>query len=352
MKRLLAFVLTLASLLALCGGLFSCASSPKKYTDYSFDYFDTTTTIIGYETDEQTFVENLVWIKGLLREYHRLYDIYTQYSGINNLATINLRENGEHVPVVVDQKIIDMLLFAKEMYAETGGNINIAMGSVLRIWHEYRSWGAKHPTEAELPPMADLEAAAEHTNIDDLLIDDETNTVYLADPDLYLDVGAIAKGYAVEMVAQEMERRGISGYLLNVGGNIRAVGAGPNGKLWQAGIQNPDKNSSTPHIAYLKLDDMSLVTSGVYQRYYVVDDKQYHHIIDPTTLMPSESYLSVSVLTAHSGRADGLSTGLFSMSLEDGMALVESLDGVEAQWVLPDGTIYTSSGFSAYTFVP
>lgn len=350
MKRLLAFVLTLASLLALCGGLFGCAPSPKKYTDYSFDYFDTTTTIIGYETDEQTFAENLVWIKGMLREYHRLYDIYNQYNGLNNLATINLRENGEHVPVVVDQKIIDMLLFAKEMYVETNGNINIAMGSVLRIWHQYRSWGAKHPTEAELPPMASLEAAAEHINIDALLIDDETNTVYLSDPDMYLDVGAIAKGYAVEMVAQEMERRGISGYLLNVGGNIRAVGAGPDGKLWQAGIQNPDKNSSIPHIAYLEFDHMSLVTSGVYQRYYVVDGNKYHHIIDPTTLMPSEKYLAISILTSHSGRADGLSTGLFSMSLEDGMALIESLDGVEAQWVLPDGTIHTSSGFSAYTF--
>ena len=352
MKRILSWILTCACLLALCGGLFGCAGMGKqKFTDYSFDYFDTATTIIGYEKNEQAFAENMVWIKGLLREYHRLYDIYTQYKGLTNLASINARTAGDG-PVTVDQRVIDLLLFAKEMYQETDGRVNIAMGSVLRIWHSYRKAGAKDPANATLPPMSQLEEASLYTNLDSVIIDDEHNTVHLTDPNLYLDVGAIAKGYAIERIAQEMEARGISGYLLNVGGNIRTVGAKPDGSLWEAGIQNPDTQADLPHIAYLRLEQISLVTSGVYQRYYVVDGKRYHHIIDPDTLMPGENYLSVSVLTPHSGRADALSTALFLMSPEAGLALIESLPDTEAQWVLPDGTILTSSGFTSHTYTP
>ena len=103
------------------------------------------------------------------------------------------------------------------------------------------------------------------------------------------------------------------------------------------------------YIAYLALTDRSLVTSGSYQRYYLVDGKRYHHIIHPDTLMPSEGFLSVSVLTPHSGNGDALSTALFCMTLEEGMALIASLPDTEAQWVLPDGTRHHTDGWAAYT---
>ena len=287
-----------------------------------------------------------------LGDYHRLFDIYKRYEGMENLCTVNELADGAHRTVKVDARIIDMLTYAKEMYEKTGGKVNVAMGSVLSIWHEYRSEGIDEPWAAKLPPREKLEAAAEHTSIDSLVIDKDNGTVTLTDAEARLDVGAIAKGYAVEMVAQYLEGLGVTGYILNVGGNVRTIGPRSDGTPWTAGVENPGLETMGDYVSYLKISDLSLVTSGSYQRYYVVDGVSYHHIIDPDTLMPGTRYLSVSILTPHSGQADALSTGLFNMSYEEGLALIESLPNTEAQWVLPDGTILTSKGFSAFTYVP
>jgi thiamine biosynthesis lipoprotein len=193
-----------------------------------------------------------------------------------------------------------------------------------------------------------LEAAAKHTDIGALVIDKEQGTVQITDPEMTLDVGAIAKGYAVEMAAQMLEARGITGYVINVGGNIRTVGTKGDGSKWLAGIENPDASSDEPYIAYVELSGESIVTSGSYQRYYLVNGQRYHHIIDRETLMPATGFLSVSVICKSSAQADALSTALFCMSPDEGLALVESLPDVEALWVSTDGTQRTSSGFSAY----
>jgi thiamine biosynthesis lipoprotein len=167
-----------------------------------------------------------------------------------------------------------------------------------------------------------------------------------------LDVGAIAKGYAAEKVAEYLTEQGISGFLLNVGGNIRSVGyADSEGSQWKVGIENPDtENEEKPYIEYLKVAGESVVTSGSYQRFYVVDGKSYHHIIDPSTLMPGENFKSVSVITDDSGLGDAFSTALFLMSYEDGKKLVEETENIEAMWVMPDGEQRYSSGFGGYTF--
>jgi len=152
----------------------------------------------------------------------------------------------------------------------------------------------------------------------------------------------------VEMVARSLEERGITGYVLNVGGNVRTVGTKDGGEMWTAGIRNPEESEEIPYVAYLSLAGESLVTSGSYQRYYTVDGKNYHHIIDAETLMPAEGYLSVSVVCADSADGDALSTALFCMTVEEGRALVRSMEGVEALWILPDGTQLQSDGFSQY----
>lgn len=346
MKRIIALVIILALALSLC----SCKTQPEriKYTAYYLDYFDTATTIVGYEYLEEEFKNVCKEITALLDEYHKLYTIYNKYEGINNLYEVN-RNAG--TPVEVDEKIIDLLVYAKEMYYETNGAINVAMGSVLSIWHNYRTKGMSNPAEAKVPPLYKLSEAAQHTNIEDVVIDEENGTVLLADSSLRIDVGAIAKGYAVEAIAKRLEAKGVTGYILNVGGNVRTIGKKADGNFWQIGVENPDRSDeSKPYIAYLELSGESLVTSGSYQRYYVVDGISYHHIIDPKTLMPGDRYLSVSVLCRDSGRADALSTALFNMDYEVGSALVEGLDGVEAMWVLPDGEIKYSKSFEKYTF--
>jgi len=281
-----------------------------------------------------------------------LYTIYHHYDDMENLCTVNTLENGVHRTVPVDRRITDMLLYAKDMYALTDGRMNIAMGSVLSIWHDYRTAGLDEPSAAALPSMEELSRAALHTNIDDLVIDEEAGTVFLADPDMTLDVGAIAKGYAVEMAAQMLEERGISGYVINVGGNVRTVGSKPDGSPWLAGIENPNPTDDAPYVGYLHLTGESIVTSGTYQRYYMVDGKSYHHIIDADTLFPAEGYLSISIVCKNSALGDALSTALFCMTPEDGLALVERLADVEALWILADESRQYSSGFAAYLTEP
>lgn len=309
------------------------------------DYFDTVITVVGYENSKEEFDKVSDEIMSSFEEYHRLYDIYHRYEGINNLCTINEIKDGAHKTVTVDKKIIDMLLYAKEMYNVTDGTVNVAMGSVLSIWHNYRVLGSDNPQNASLPPMDLLYEASQHTDISKLIIDKQNLTVTLEDPQMLLDVGAIAKGYAIECVAKTLEEKGIDGYVLNVGGNVRTIGAKPDGTKWNVGVENP---LGDEYLANVKLDGQSLVTSGSYQRYYYVDGKAYHHIIHPQTLMPADGFLSVSVITKDSGFADALSTALFCMPLEEGIKLIESLSETEAMWVNDDGKITYSSGWNNY----
>ena len=323
----------------------------EKFTTYYFDYFDTVTTIVGYANSQEEFDETCAMIEQQLKESHQLYNIYNRYENMNNVKSINEVTDGSHQKVEVDERIINLLLYGKEVYELTEGQTNIAMGSVLSIWHDYRTEGEENMAEAKLPPMEELQSAAEHTDMDQVIIDPEAQTVYLADPMMRLDVGGLAKGYAVEQIALYMEKQGIDGYVLNVGGNVRTIGTRPEGEKWTVGIENPGlPNSEEEFIAYLKLSGESVVTSGAYQRYYVVDGKAYHHIIDPDTLMPGEEFLSVSIICEDSGLGDALSTALFSMNYEDGYELIESLESVEAMWVSHEGEIRYSTGFESFTF--
>lgn len=327
--------------------LSACSMQKEKvrYSKAYLEFFDTVTQIVGYEEDEETFSRNCEKVYSLFEEYHQLTDIYHSYEGVNNVRTINRSAGIE--PVKVDEKLINLLEFSKEMYTVTNGKCNIAMGSVLSIWHKYREQGIDDPESAELPPVEDLVSASEHCSIDDLIIDRAAGTVYLSDPEMSLDLGAAAKGYAVERAAELLASEGVtSGYSLNVGGNVRTIGTKNDGSDWAAGIQNPDTESEQPYIVRLKLNGMALVTSGNYQRYYEVDGVRYHHIIDPDTLMPLNYFDSVTILCNDSGKADALSTALFNMTIPDGKALLENLEGVDAIWVLPDGSYDCTEGFA------
>ena len=341
------YCIALAICIVFCSFFSSCEQKEEvqKFSTYSMDYFDTMITITGYEKTREEFDAVANDILAQFKEYHRLYSIYHRFEGVENIRTINDVVDGEHRIVTVDSRIIDMLLYAKEMYEVTGGMVNVAMGSVLSLWHSYRSVGMDNPANASLPPMEKLQSAAEHTDIETLVIDKESSTVTITDPLVKLDVGAIAKGYAVECVARSLEERGITGYVLNVGGNIRGIGTKPNGDMWDVGIENP---VGEDYLARLQIGAQSVVTSGSYQRYYYVDGKPYHHIIHPDTQMPAEGFMSVSVVCKDSGFGDAMSTALFCMTQDEGLALVESISGIEAMWVTDDGTKTVSSGWNEY----
>ncbi len=331
MKKLLSVFLIISFALFFT----SCEKRDQKFTDYSFDCFDTITTITGYEKEKEDFDLVCKEIKSLLNEYHRLYDIYNSYEGVNNLYSVNALYNGEHKEIEVDRKITDLVLYAKDMYDFTHGRVNIAMGSVLKLWHKHRTQGINNPEKATLPPMAELVEASKHTDIDKVIVDEKNLTIYLSDNEMFLDVGAVAKGYAAERVAGHLEKNGITGYIINVGGNVRCIGNQPSGKPWTAGVESPDGKGEI--IKKYSLSGGALVTSGSYQRFYEVDGKRYHHIINPKTLMPEDKFLSVSVVCSDAGLSDVLSTALFQMSYDEGCELLKKVPNAKAFWVLPDG---------------
>jgi thiamine biosynthesis lipoprotein len=330
----------------LAGILSGCGSTQKPLESYSaqyLDYFDTVTSITIYTDSEDKFETYKAAIEENMKKYHELYDIYNNYEGRNNVKTIN--DNAGLLPVTVEPELFDMLKFAVEQDKATNGRMNIAMGSVLSIWHTYREEGLDNPELAMLPDEIELERANEYTDITKLQMDEEKLQVYLPDDHMSLDVGSVAKGYATHQIAQMLREMGVTSALLSLGGNVETIGNRGDGNPWRVGIQNPDLSSPQSYLHVMELTDKALVTSGVYQRFYEVDGERYHHIINPDTLFPWNEYQSVSILTDDSGLGDALSTAVFNMDLETGQAYVESLPNVEAMWILPDNTEVFSSGF-------
>ena len=336
MKRVITCLLVLCLVLSGCASG-TAAPEKKQYNATFLTLFDTVTTIVGKADSQEAFRETSQQIHDALLEYHQLFDIYNDYEGIANLKTVN--DNAGIAPVTVDRRIIDLLLDCRNYYDLTGGMVNPAMGSVLRLWHEARNDGIDDPANAYLPDPAALEEAAKHMDFNAIVIDEAASTVYLPDPAMRLDVGAVAKGWSTQRVAEAAPR----GLLISVGGNVYATGPkDESGTPWVVGVQDPDGGESYLHT--LTVTEGSVVTSGDYQRAYTVDGKLYHHIIDPGTLYPSEHWRSVTILCADSGLADALSTALFLLSLEEGQALLEKA-GAEAMWVNAAGERFYSSGF-------
>ena len=335
-------------MMAIIINLTACGTAKK--TRYEAEFlllFDTITQIVAYADSKEEFTEYSQLIYDNLKEYHELFDIYHDYDGINNIKTIN--DNAGIAPVKVDKRIIDLLIFGQDAYKLSNGTMNIAFGAVLEVWHKYRTDGIDDPEKAKLPPMDILKEKAEHVDISKMIINEKESTVYLEDPEMRLDVGAIAKGYATEMVSNITIEKGYINGMISVGGNVRTIGSkGEKKQPWNVGVQNPDLQSDKSNLFVLKLKDLSLVTSGDYERYYTVEGKQYHHIIDPKTLMPATYFTAVTIVCKDSGIADALSTTLFNMSYEQGLTLIEGLSNTEALWIMKNGDMKYSSGFQDY----
>lgn len=335
MKLFVCAVLLFSLTLTGCHG--QHLSEQKQYTATFLTLFDTVTSITGKADSEEAFREKVRPVHDALLEYHQLFDIYNAYDGMNNLKTVN--DQAAASPVIVDARIIDLLKDCKTYYDATGGKVNAAMGSVLQLWHDARNDGLDDPVHASLPDAGKLKEAGMHMDFSSVILDEEASTVFFTDPQIRLDVGAIAKGWSVQRVCQDAP----SGLLISVGGNVCATGPkDADGSPWVIGVQNPDDTASYLHTLYLHSG--SVVTSGDYQRVYWVEGESYHHIIDPQTLYPSRYWRSVTIVCEDSGLADALSTALFVLSQEEGQQLLNEFDA-KAMWVDEGGNCFYSPGF-------
>lgn len=338
--------------------------SPAKPSAYSYDFigsFDTVITLTAYADSESKFMADAQAAEARFMELHRLYDIYNTYDGLNNLRTVN--DNAGVAPVAVSAEILDLLRLCRDWYRNSPGRVNIAMGPVLALWHDAREGALADPASARIPTADALTAAASLTDLSGLVLDEVDGTVWLEKQGMALDVGAVAKGYACQLVADMLKERGMDSFLISGGGNVVTCGAPQDGRpTWGVGIQNPvyvdaqmesdaegasSVSEPEPLLDVFYAKDLAVVTSGDYQRTFVADGKSWSHLIDPDTCLPSETFRSVTISCPDSGHADFLSTTVFLMPYAEGRAWVESLDGVEALWCFPDGTLMATDGMKA-----
>jgi thiamine biosynthesis lipoprotein len=318
---------------------------PPKFSSEFYDTFDTQVTFTAFAPDEESFARYFKIAHDEMRRLHRLFDIYNLYGGEANIMTIN--ERAGKSPVKVDPAIMDLLDAAKSACRETGGAVNVALGPVLAIWHDLRTAAREGSggRKISIPSRSELAAAAVYTSVDDIEVDRDASTVFLRHEGMRLDVGAIAKGFAVQRTVELLRASGLESGLLNAGGNVAAIGAPLDGRgAWNIGVSAPVEGGTSDLLDVLRVPRGSVVTSGNYQRYFTHDGRAYHHIIDPSTLYPAENMRAVTVLHPDSTTADILSTAAFIMPPDAALALIEA-KGAEAMWVTSIGGVVMTDGY-------
>ncbi|MBQ7816723.1 MAG: FAD:protein FMN transferase [Oscillospiraceae bacterium] len=347
MKRIIS--LALAAVLSL--SIFTGCEKQPEYTKYNgsiWDSFDTIISTVSYHESAEEHSEFMAYTQERYQYLHKLFDIYNDYPDMVNAKTIN--DNAGIAPVEVEQELFDLIKFSIDWYHKTSGKVNVAMGSVLKIWHDVREYAEYNP--AILPDIAKLEEANQHTSIENIVLDEENMTVYITDPETSLDLGAVAKGYATEIICSELSEKYPS-FAISAGGNVRVNGSPMDDRTrWGIGIQNPNVDANYQMIggnldlAFL-YGNQSLVCSGGYQRFFVYEGQRYHHLIDPETLFPKNTYNGVSILCENSGIADVLSTAVFMLEPQDAIAFMDTIPNSECILVLESGEVMMTEGFKA-----
>ena len=318
-----------------------------------YDTFDTVVHIAIYTDDDSFAKENLVYAKERYEELHKLFDNYKTYPDLVNVKTIN--DNAGIKPVTVDDTLFQLIKSSIDDYNNISHNTNIALGPVTKLWNEYRELYEGGKTKEEvialkgeaLPSDAELEKLRPLVNIDKIKLDDEKQTVSL-EKGMELDLGATAKGFATELVAKELEDRGVKSCVISAGGNVRIIGKPTDGRdNFRIGIQDPEFESSDHVLVTLNVANTSIVTSGDYQRYFDLDGVRYCHIIDPDTLKPAHEIKSATVIKEDSGLCDFLSTAAFN-STDDEIKELSDKTGAGIVWVDKDMNVKSTENASKF----
>lgn len=309
------------------------SNNSLKVVTKNIFYMDTQIYIKLYGKNEKKLNDALLQVENLYKEYHQLTDRYQSYDNVINPYYI-YHNSDQSDTLTIDEKLYAVLKLA-QMWHEKNNLFDITIGNVIDVWKKYREAGTGIPTEEEL-------ASANSQKKELVLLDDHA----IKNNHVSIDLGSVAKGYTTEEAGKLLKKLGISTYLINAGGNV-IVGDSYNKKDYTIGIEDPTNNQKDI-FTVVHGKNISVVTSGGYERFYEYNGQKYHHIINPITLYPSSYSKSVTVITKNSAKADILSTILFLLPIDEGMSLVESLDDTEAIWYTEDNLIVRSSGMKNY----
>jgi thiamine biosynthesis lipoprotein len=262
-------------------------------------------------------------------EIKRIDNLFTTYNENSPVWTIN---NFNDTIIKVDKEIYNLLVLCDSVTKLSDGAFDVSLDILTRAWGFY----SDNPS---LPSESEIENALKSSGWNKVKLNN--NQTITKQKNVALNFGAIAKGYAVDRAIEILKSNDIHSASVNAGGDVKVFG-----KQWKIGIQNPREKKEILDI--VTLENNSIATSGDYERYFEVDGKRYHHILNPKTGYPSTGLQSVSIINKSNTFADALATAVFVLGVEKGLNLIESLDDTEAMIVDENGKIYFSSNFSKY----
>ena len=253
-------------------------------------------------------------------------EMMSDYKPESELSKVN--RDAFKNPVKISDELFEVLRASVEYSKKTEGAFDITIGPVVELWRRTEKEGAK-PTEQELA------SAKARTGYEKLILDQQNKTVRFAVEGMILDLGAIAKGYAIDLAVEAMKETGVAGGLIDVGGDIRCFGVSPKfNNVWRIGMEDP--SGAKDMLQVIQLTDTAIATSGDYRRFVMIDDKKFSHIINPQTTKSAAELTSVTVIAKTAMQADALATSVSVMGQQKGLELIESIPDVEAI-VIPAG---------------
>lgn len=279
--------------------------------------------------------------QSIFDELKRIEDL-TSFHKASTLTQLN-NNAGEH-PVKVDRELLSMIQEALRIAQVTNGAFDPTVGTLTRLW---QFSGGNEP---RLPAPSETEEALTKVGWQKVQVDAKGGTVFLPERGMAVDLGGIVKGYALNRAAQLLQKRRIESALVNIGGDIVAVGEKAPGKPWRVGVKDPRKEGGIVSVAPLK--NRVIVTSGDYERFFIRDGRRYHHILNPKTGYPAQGVQSVTIVGPIGTTLQPLGTAAFVTGPDEGLTLLKSVPGAEGFTIDATGNLHLSPGAGALFEMP
>lgn len=307
---------------------------PKKTEPISRSDFllNTFVTVTLYDTEEESLLDSCI---ELCRTYENRF---SKTISTSEIYRMNHRKP-EETTFTVSPETADMIREGLEYSRLSDGAFDITIEPLSSLWNFTSG-------EAIIPEDSEIQNAAAKVDYRNLVL--KGNTLTFLSPDTTIDLGSIAKGFIADRLKEYLVGQGVKSAIINLGGNVLCIGEQPNGSPFRIGLQAPFEERNTIY-ANLEINDLSVVSSGVYERHFVVDGKNYHHLLNPKTGYPYDNGLiSVTILSPRSVDGDALSTTCFSLGLDKGLDLVNSMDGIYAFFMTEDKEVHYSDGAESF----